>query len=112
MKSERCKACGRTVNRSTIQNARYWALLHKLEHLLVPDAWTREKRYYSADVWHLHLKKTFLGCEDVRLPDGSTVPMPVSSATLDKVQFSNYLTAVEAFAAEHGVTLDSEEEIV
>ena len=61
---------------------------------------------YGVSAWHLWLKSRFLGCEDVRLPNGAVLTEPHSSADLDPTEFSDYMTAVEAWAAERGVFLD------
>lgn len=66
-------------------------------------------RTFSADQWHVYAKSRWIGCEDVTLPNGKTLAIPKSSAALDTAEFADYMTAVEAWAAEHGVYLDSYE---
>lgn len=60
---------------------------------------------YSADQFHMYYKSRFLGCVDVRLPNGSTLTVPRSTADLPADEFSLYLDQVQADAAERGVYL-------
>ena len=50
---------------------------------------------YSADVWHELAKRKFIGV--IELPDGSVVGK--SSADLTTVEFADFCTQVEAWAA-------------
>ncbi len=100
-KPARCPACGRREKRSSEANRRYWKLVSALSETLKPDG-----AAYGINAWHLWLKSRFLGCEDVKLPNGATIAEPHSSADLDPEEFSNYMTAVEAWAAERGCYLD------
>lgn len=61
---------------------------------------------YSAETWHLWAKQRFLGADDVKLPSGKIVVVPKSSAELDTAEFNDFMTAVEAWAAEHDVYLE------
>lgn len=61
---------------------------------------------YSAETWHLYCASRFLGCEDVRLPDGKVIPVPFRTSELDVTEFTNLMTATEAWAAENDVYLD------
>lgn len=99
--SKRCPSCGRPFTRTHAQNARLWALLHRLSERYRPAGET-----YSPDVWHHFLKSMFLGCIDRRLPDGRVVAIPRSSTDLDIGEMADYLTQVEAWCAERGVYLD------
>jgi hypothetical protein len=45
------------------------------------------------------------GFEEIRLPNGKTLEEPISTTTLDKMGFSDYMTQIEAWAAEHGLLL-------
>mgnify|MGYP000897649738 FL=1 len=60
---------------------------------------------HSAEAFHLYYKSRFLGCDDVRLPNGRTLAIPRSSADLDVAEFGEYLDKVQADAAERGVYL-------
>lgn len=87
--------------RSHPQNARYWALLHLLSEKLRPRGET-----YSAETYHVWAKSKFLGCNDVPLPNGKTLTIPMSTALLDVAEFNEYMTAVEAWSNEQGVFLE------
>lgn len=96
----RCPACHRRIKRSNPANARYWLLLHELAAKLKPGG-----QAYSAEAFHTYYKSRFLGCDDVRLPNGKTLTIPRSSADLDVAEFADYTGKVEADAAERGVYL-------
>lgn len=99
--TSRCKECGRKHKRSTDANRLYWLLLH-----CVADKFKPGGVAYSADTWHLYFKSRFLGADDVRLPNTKVLTMPHSTADLASDEFSNYVTKVEAWAAERDVYLD------
>lgn len=99
----RCPTCKRRITRSSEQNRRYWALLFSLAEKV---EW--KGQHYSADQWHLYAKARFLGCVDMDIPGGKTIPVPNSTAELDVPEFANYMTAVEAFANEHGAFLEDD----
>jgi hypothetical protein len=61
---------------------------------------------YSADTWHLYFKSRYLGSHDVELPNGKVLTIPNSTKPSDVDAFSDYMTKVEAWAAERGVYLD------
>lgn len=96
----RCPTCHRRIKRSNPANARYWLLLHELADKLRPGG-----QAYSAEAFHAYYKSRFLGCDDVKLPNGKTLTIPRSSADLDVAEFADYASKVEADAAERGVYL-------
>jgi hypothetical protein len=98
---KRCPTCGRRERRSSQANARYWALLAKLADTLRPGG-----NAYSPATLHIYYKQRFLGCDDVSLPNGKTLTIPRSTANTDSPEFAEYVTQVEADAAERGVYLD------
>lgn len=104
MKTARCPTCHRRHRRTTQANALYWVLLHQLAESLKPNG-----QQYSADTWHAYCKSRFLGCDDVRLPNGKTLTIPKSSADLAVDEFNEYFGKVDAWAAEHGVFLADRE---
>ena len=87
------------MRRSTEANRRYWLLVHLMSEKLLAGK-------FSADSWHAYCKSRFLGADDLALPNGRTIVVPHSSAALDTAEFNDYMTRVEAWAAEHGVWLD------
>lgn len=96
----RCPTCHRRIKRSNQANARYWLLLHELSSRLRPGG-----QSYSAEQFHAYYKSRFIGCDDVRLPNGKVLTIPRSSADLDTGEFADYAAQVEADAAERGVYL-------
>lgn len=102
---ERCPSCGRKQHRSNPQNRYYWLLLHMISEQIRP-----KDGQYSADQWHHYFKSRFLGCDDMKLPNGKTLILPKSTAALDIAEFSEYFEQVSAWSAERGVFLDSREE--
>lgn len=105
MQLDRCPSCKRRLTRSSESNRKYWALLHVMAEKMHPG-----KQTFSADTFHLWAKSRFLGCTDHVLPNGKTLTIPNSTASLDQLQFNEYLTQVEAFANEHGCWLEDRED--
>ena len=101
MKPERCPTCKRRLKRNHDQNARYWALLHAIADKVRPGG-----NSYSAEQWHVYAKSRWLGCDDFILPNGKTLVIPRSTADLDVAAFNDFMTAVEAWAAERDVFLE------
>jgi hypothetical protein len=96
----RCPACGRREKRSSEANRRYWQLVSVIAETVKPGG-----AAYGVNAWHLWLKSRFLGCTDTKLPNGAVLTEPNSSADLDADEFSDFMTAVEAWAAERGAFL-------
>lgn len=90
--------------RTKPQNARYWGkgVLAQIAAQAVVNG-----RLYSAETWHEQFKRDFIGFDE--LPNGQIVGK--SSTGLSTTEFSEFCTAVEAFAAtELGVTFYELEE--
>jgi hypothetical protein len=64
---------------------------------------------FSAEQWHLYLKQRFLGTEEVKLPNGKVIQIPISTADLPVDDMSVYYTKVEEWAALRGITLPDKE---
>lgn len=90
--------------RSIEQNKRYWSLLRELASV----AWV-DNRQFDDQVWHEQLKRWFIGCEDVALPEGSTELRGISTTKLSVDEFCIYMTRIEAWAAEQGWPLMMQE---
>lgn len=78
-------------NRSQAQNRYYWNLLKQIES----DAWI-EGRQYSDECWHEYVKGRFIGYTDI--PGGKKKPL--STTNLSTKEFADYVTRVEAWAAQ------------
>lgn len=84
--------------RTKPQNRRYWGkgVLAQIAAQAAPNG-----RLYSAETWHEQFKRMFIGVEE--LPSGEVIGK--SSTALSTVEFSEFCTQVEAYAAnELGVT--------
>lgn len=85
--------------RTTKQNKRYWG--GGVLAQIAAQATTADGRLHSAENWHEVFKQMFIGVEE--LPNGNVVGK--SSTGLSTVEFSEFCTRVEAYAAsELGVT--------
>lgn len=98
---DRCPTCHRKHKRSSQANRLYWSLLYKMADTLKPGG-----QHYSAEHFHLYYRGRFLGCDDYSLPNGKTMTVARSTANLDVTEFNEYLTQVEADAAERGIYLE------
>lgn len=88
----------RRRTRTSKQNRRYWGngVLAQIAAQAVVGG-----RLYSAESWHEQFKRQFIGVE--QLPGGEVIGK--SSTSLTTVEFSEFCTRVEAYAAsELGVT--------
>lgn len=103
--NSRCPTCHRRHKRSNAANRAYWKLLHLIAGRPVRGV------LYSADNWHRYFVSRFLGMEDYRLSNGITLLERRRTSELSVTEFSEYLTQVEAWAAEHDIYLADAEEI-
>ena len=79
--------------RSVEQNKRYHVMLRELAEVARIDG-----RQYSTAAWHEWAKQEFIGWED--LPNGQRIG--ISTTTLNVEEFGQYMTKIEAWAAENG----------
>ncbi len=79
--------------RTTAQNKRYWGkgVLAQIAEQAAPNG-----KLYSAEVWHEQFKRQFIGVEE--LPNGSVIGK--SSTELTTIEFADFCTQVEAYAAQ------------
>lgn len=98
--------------RSVEQNSRYWALLSLVAHnVTVPkvDEGTGEilsQRKFTREVWHDYFAMMFLIPHEEVYPDGTTQLVRARTSQLSRREFADYMTKVEAWAAERGVTFE------
>lgn len=64
-------------------------------------AWI-DGRQFSDQTWHEHLKRTFIGCEEIVMPDGKTELRGISTTKLNVDEFGEYMLQIEQYAAEQG----------
>jgi hypothetical protein len=85
-------------SRSPQANRYYWKLLRDISD----QAWVDGKQY-SAEAYHEWAKRQFIGMEE--LPGGGMIGL--STTTLSVADFADYITKIEAYAAEElGVRFD------
>ena len=85
------------ATRSSEQNRRYWSLLTEISEQLKPDG-----HEYSPETWHQYLRAKFIG-KDTVVVDGDVLFVPKTTTKLKVAEFSDLMTQVEAWGAEHGV---------
>ena len=100
----RCKTCGRLPKRSSQANRLYWKWINAISERLQPRG-----EVFSPRAWHEYMKGHFIGTEELKLPNGKITIVTLSSADLDKEEFSDYTEKVIAWATEHDVWLEDEE---
>ena len=88
------------TKRTGAQNRILWAL-----YSLIADQLKVKGAVYSPSIWHVYLTTRYLGCNDITLPNGKVLTMPVSTTGLTKEEFSEYFDRVMVWSAEHGVVL-------
>jgi hypothetical protein len=103
MINDRCPVCGRKKTRTTEQNRFYWTLLHNISEHVKPQG-----NEYTAEQWHLYFKGKFIGVEDIVLPNKKVFHQPISTTSLSVDEMVDYVTKIEAFASEHGVSYEKE----
>jgi hypothetical protein len=104
VKPDRCPTCKRLMRRSNPQNARYWALLHKISQEMMEGE-------FGVESWHTYFKSVYIGCDDVKLPNGKPLVLPRSTAGLDVAEFNDYMEKVAAWGAERDIYLDDWEDV-
>lgn len=98
--------------RSSDQNSRYWWMLTLIAQEahrsgLSCDPETGESVYRDPETFHEYFKRRFLGKRVVI--DGDIELLPESSARQTVMEFADYMTQVEAWAAEHGIVIPNED---
>ncbi|USE79502.1 recombination protein NinB [Cupriavidus gilardii] len=89
--------------RTAEANRHYWGVVLRD---IAEQAWVRG-RQYDKDTWHEMFARQFGVCEDVELPSGEVVSRRKSTTQMSVGEFSEYLNAVQAYAAANlGVSFD------
>ena len=100
----RCPYCGMKTKRTSQQNKMYWALL-----TLINEQLKVKGQGYTAETWSEYLKRRYLGAHELVLPNGKTITITVSTSSLDKEEFAEYVDKCIAWAAEHSIVLPDRE---
>ena len=91
--------------RSVEANNRYWAILT----FIAAEAYRLKitDKYYEPEYFHEHFKREFLGKRVVI--NGDILILPESTANKSTTEFSDFVTQVEAWAAQNGILIPNEE---
>lgn len=89
------------LKRTLIQNKRYHAVCAEIADQLVVAG-----RTYSPDSLKEYFKRTFIGTNEVPMPDGSVAVYGLSTTTLNTGEFADYMTKVDVWATENGVIFE------
>lgn len=88
------------AKRSADQNRRYWALLREV----AATVWVSGKQF-SDETWHHHFAMTFIGVNEVTMPDGKQVNSPISTTTLNVEDMGRYMDEISNWCTEQGFPL-------
>jgi hypothetical protein len=84
--------------RTIEQNKRYHAIVRE-----IADQVRMDGRLFHPDIWKEQFKRRYIGTTEQVLPDGEVISNGISTTTLRKAAFSDYMLEIESWAAEHGV---------
>jgi hypothetical protein len=82
------------AKRSTEQNKRLHAMLNEISQ----NAYLNGRRY-EMEAWKEFYRSRYIGTEEIELPDGRRIERGISTTTLNKQEFADFLTAIESHAA-------------
>ena len=72
-------------------------LLHALLNDIAEQASVNGKRF-SAETWKEHVRRLFIGMEEIDMPDGSRLERGISTTTLSVGDFTQLIDRVQAWA--------------
>lgn len=81
------------AKRTGDQNRLLHAILNEIAENAVIDG-----KQYDAEVWKDHVKRRFIGIEEVTLPDGTRLDRSMSTTDLSVGEFSELIERVRAWA--------------
>lgn len=88
------------ATRTGDQNRLLHALLNDIAEQAVVDG-----KQFEVEVWKDHVKRNFIGTEEVKLPDGTVLSRSMSTTALNVGEFSELIDRVRAWAVNDlGVT--------
>ncbi|QTD88800.1 recombination protein NinB [Burkholderia anthina] len=71
--------------------------LHAMIREIAEQAWI-DGRQYSEDSWKEIIRRTYIGVEEIDLPDGTRIERGISTTTLTVEEFAQLITVVQAWA--------------
>lgn len=89
------------AKRSADQNRRMWALLREVAATVWVDG-----RQFSDEVWHVFFRQTFIGQNEVAMPDGTVASQPISTTTLTVEDMGRYMDEISQWCVEQGFPLE------
>ena len=84
------------AKRSLDQNKRLHAMLNEISQ----SAYLNGRRY-EMEAWKEFYRSRFIGTEEIELPDGRRIERGISTTTLNKQEFADFLTAIESHDAQN-----------
>jgi hypothetical protein len=81
------------AKRSSEQNRLFHALLNT-----IAENATVGGKYFDAETWKEHIRRRFIGTEEINLPDGSRLERGISTASLTVPEFTLLIERVQAWA--------------
>jgi hypothetical protein len=72
-------------------------MLHALLTEIAENAWVNGRKF-SLEEWKEHYKRTFIGVEEILLPDNTRIERGISTTTLDVEEFSKLIMKIEEHA--------------
>jgi hypothetical protein len=72
-------------------------LFHALLNTIAENA-TVGGKYFDAETWKEHIRRKFIGTEEINLPDGSRLERGISTASLTVPEFTLLIERVQAWA--------------
>lgn len=89
------------AKRSAEQNRLFHALLNT-----IAESATVNGKYYDAETWKEHIRRKFIGTEEIHLPDGARIERGISTASLSVAEFTQLIERTQAWAqTELGIEL-------
>jgi hypothetical protein len=91
----RIEVTQRGDKRSVEQNIRLHALLREIAE----QAWING-RQYDMETWKEHFRRSYIGTEEINLPDGTRIERGISTTTLSVSEFASLMDRIEQYASE------------
>lgn len=82
--------------RTLEQNSRLHVLLTEIAN----NAWV-EGRQFDLETWKEHFRRTYIGVEEIEMPDGSRTERGISTTTLSVENFSKFMDQITEYAQDH-----------
>lgn len=96
-----CPTCGQRPRRTLPQNKR----LHALFTEMAANLTGADGLYHPAQWWKVMCKDRWLGYEEYKRPDGTTITVMRSTADLEVDELTAFMDEVERYAAKRGIYL-------